>query len=111
MKNRVTLFEIDLHTPHNGTEYNVFAKYLVIDCPKDAPVIIEIENMQFEANKISVIQMNQITKFKVYSSAYNGILHIYALNCGAKIDSTQYTLDDLTTIISTVAKILKGGVL
>lgn len=31
MKNRVTLFEIDLHTPHNGTEYNVFAKYVSIE--------------------------------------------------------------------------------
>lgn len=107
MKNVFQLLTIDLSKPHNGTVYRVKAKYLFLDVPKGAKVVLEIDGMNFDASKISSIEIPHIDQIKVYSEPFNGTMKIYAINCGAKIESTSYTFDDLKTIINTTAQILK----
>lgn len=107
MKNVYNLITIDLSTPHNGDKYKVIAKYLYLDVPKGAKVILEINNLKFDASKISAIEMPRIDEIKVYSEPFDGTMKIYAINCGAKIESTNYSFEDLKTIINTVADVLK----
>ncbi len=112
MKNKVTRITIDLTKAHAGTEYRAMAKYMLIDCPQDADVILEIENCQFEANKFSYISMPFIRNFKVYSKPYllphNGQMTIYCINCGAKADKTGLQIEELSLLVNAVAEVFKS---
>lgn len=103
VKNRFEKVELDLSIPRNEQKFNIPGKHILVDCSQSSDVILTVEGgTRFFLRYISSIKTPGFRYFFISNSPTSGKLTLYITTCGAVLDNSYVSYEQLKYLVNAV---------
>ena len=109
-KNRITRIELDLSLERKECKFDIPGKQVLVDAPDDANVYITFEGgTTVPLNLVSAIKTPRFRYFYISNTPSSGTLVLYITTCGAELDNTYVSYEQLKSLVSMItAKLIES---
>jgi len=109
-KNQITRLELDLSVERREYKFDIPGKQVLVDAPDNADVCIIFEGgTTVPLRYVSAIKTPGFRYFYISNAPSSGTLTLYITTCGAELDNTYVSYEQLKSLVSSItAKLIEA---